>query len=245
VLGLHHEPTPARAAEVLSVVDEYTRECVALEVRRSFPASGVVAVVEGLARARGCRATSAATTAGVHRGGDPDWLAGAGVGTLYVEPGRRGRRDAESFHSRLRTSSWGPRCSQPVGGAGAGASGVGRTTRSDRTAPWGTRRRGVRSGCPRFDARKAVAEPRTRVVAVKPTLTPPGTQNGAGQMLAGSTKGPRFEGVPRPARHPGPQSGDTHGHRAPPPRVGHRVSPLPTARCVPYCRDPRVVTGTA
>lgn len=88
----------------LSVVDEYTRECVALEVRRSLPASGVVAVLEGLAMSRGMPGH-------IRSDNGPEfiaaaireWLSGAGVGTLYVEPGSPWENGyAESFHSRLR-----------------------------------------------------------------------------------------------------------------------------------------------
>lgn len=88
----------------LSVVDEYTRECVALEVRRSLPASGVVAVLEELAGVRGMPGHIRSDNgpefiAAAIRG----WLAGAGVGTLYVEPGSPWENGyAESFHSRLR-----------------------------------------------------------------------------------------------------------------------------------------------
>lgn len=88
----------------LSVVDEYTRECVALEVGRAMPAAGVVAVLEGLARARG-------VPGHIRSDNGPefiasairDWLSGAGVGALYVEPGSPWENGyAESFHSRLR-----------------------------------------------------------------------------------------------------------------------------------------------
>ena len=88
----------------LSVVDEYTRECVALEVRRSFPAAGVVAVLAGLAAVRGMPGHIRSDNgpefiAAAIRG----WLTGAGVGTLYVEPGSPWENGyAESFHSRLR-----------------------------------------------------------------------------------------------------------------------------------------------
>lgn len=101
---IHDRTAAGGPLKWLSVVDEYTRECVALEVRRSFPASVVVGVLEGLVKVRGMpghiRSDNGpefiATTI---RG----WLAGVGVGTLYVEPGSPWENGyAESFHSRLR-----------------------------------------------------------------------------------------------------------------------------------------------
>jgi transposase InsO family protein len=80
------------------------RIAVTSSVRRSLPASGVAAVLEELARSRGLPGHIRSDNgpefiAAAIRG----WLAGAGVGTLYVEPGSPWENGyAESFHSRLR-----------------------------------------------------------------------------------------------------------------------------------------------
>jgi transposase InsO family protein len=101
---IHDRTASGGPLKWLSVVDEYTRECVALEVRRSLPASEVGAVLEGLARPRG-------VPGHIRSDNGPefiasairDWLSGAGVGALYVEPGSPWENGyAESFHSRLR-----------------------------------------------------------------------------------------------------------------------------------------------
>jgi putative transposase len=88
----------------LSVVDEYTRECVALEVGRSMTAARVVEILAGVIRGRG---------APVHIRSDngPEFIAreireGLGeakVGVLYIEPGAPWENGyCESFHARLR-----------------------------------------------------------------------------------------------------------------------------------------------
>ena len=102
--SIHDRTASGGPLKWLSVVDEYTRECVALEVRRSLRASEVVAVLEGLAQARG-------VPGHIRSDNGPEfiasaireWLSGAGVGALYVEPGSPWENGyAESFHSRLR-----------------------------------------------------------------------------------------------------------------------------------------------
>jgi putative transposase len=101
---IHDRTADGRPLKWLSVVDEYTRECVALEVGRSLTASRVVQILAGLFGERG---------APVHVRSDngPEfiaqairsWLSGAGVETLYIEPGAPWENGyAESFHSKLR-----------------------------------------------------------------------------------------------------------------------------------------------
>jgi len=93
-----------RPLKWLSVVDEYTRECLALEVGRSMTAARVVQIVAELFRTRG---------APLHIRSDngPEfialalrsWLSAASVETLYVEPGSPWENGyAESFHSKVR-----------------------------------------------------------------------------------------------------------------------------------------------
>jgi len=101
---IHDRTEDGRALKWLSVVDEYTRKCLALELRRSFTSGDVIDVLRELALIRG---------APVHIRSDngPEfiaaairsWLERAAVKTLYIEPGTPWENDyAESFHGRLR-----------------------------------------------------------------------------------------------------------------------------------------------
>ena len=93
-----------RSIKWLSVVDEYTRECLALEVERSMTAGDVIDVLIELAAVRG-------VPGHVRSDNGPEfiatairsWLESAKVGTLYIEPGSPWENGyAESFHSKLR-----------------------------------------------------------------------------------------------------------------------------------------------
>jgi transposase InsO family protein len=93
-----------RSIKCLSVVDEFTRECLALEVQRSMTAGDVVDVLVELATLRG-------TPKHIRSDNGPEfiatairsWLGSAKVETLYIEPGSPWENGyAESFHSRLR-----------------------------------------------------------------------------------------------------------------------------------------------
>jgi transposase InsO family protein len=101
---IHDRTSDGRPLKWLSVVDEYTRECLALEVGRGMKASGVVAVLEGLVRQRG-------VPGHIRSDNGPEfiaqaireWLSGGGVGALYIEPGAPWENGyAESFHGKLR-----------------------------------------------------------------------------------------------------------------------------------------------
>lgn len=101
---IHDRTADGRPLKWLSVVDEYTRECVGLEVARSMSAKRVTELLAGMIRERG---------APVHIRSDngPEfiaqeirrWLSEAQVAALYIEPGSPWENGyAESFHSRLR-----------------------------------------------------------------------------------------------------------------------------------------------
>ena len=87
----------------LAVVDEYTRECLALEVDRSFKASDVAATLKWLFEVRGApryiRSDNGSEfVAQVVK----IFLAESKVGTLYIEPGSPWQNGySESFNSRL------------------------------------------------------------------------------------------------------------------------------------------------
>jgi putative transposase len=71
---LRDRTSDGRGLKWLSLVDEYTRECLALEARRGMTAEAA-----------------------------RSWREGTGSGTLYVAPGSPWRNgDAESFHGTLR-----------------------------------------------------------------------------------------------------------------------------------------------
>lgn len=94
-----------RTLKWLSVVDEYTRECVALEVDRQLTSDDVQDVLRDLFAIRG-------VPRHIRSDNGPEFIAlairkfltSAGVATLYIEPGSPWQNGyAESFHSRLRS----------------------------------------------------------------------------------------------------------------------------------------------
>jgi transposase InsO family protein len=92
------------ALKWLSIVDEHTRECLALKVSRSITSEDVIDTLAELLAMRGVprfiRSDNGPefVATNVRR-----WLEHVGVGTLYVEPDSPWENGyAESFHSRLR-----------------------------------------------------------------------------------------------------------------------------------------------
>ncbi len=88
----------------LSIVDEHTRECLALKVARSITSEDLIDTVAELLAMRG-------VPENVRSDNGPEfvaeklraWLAQVGVRTRYVEPASPWQNGyAESFHSRLR-----------------------------------------------------------------------------------------------------------------------------------------------
>ena len=88
----------------LSIVDEYTRECLALKVDRSITSADVIDTLAELFAMRG-------VPRHIRSDNGPEfiaraiqrWLAQVEVETLYIEPGSPWENGfAESFHSRLR-----------------------------------------------------------------------------------------------------------------------------------------------
>ncbi len=94
-----------RSIKWLSIVDEYTRECLALEVDRGLTSESVLDVLRDLFVIRGVPKF-------IRSDNGPEFIAQAirkflslaGVGALYIEPGSPWQNGyAESFHSRLRS----------------------------------------------------------------------------------------------------------------------------------------------
>jgi putative transposase len=103
-VGLHPRPHGGRAGiKWLSIVDEFTRECLCLEVNRGMTSGDVIDVLIELFHVRGLPEH-------VRSDNGPEfiakairsWLAKADVKTLYIAPGSPWENGyAESFHSRL------------------------------------------------------------------------------------------------------------------------------------------------
>jgi transposase InsO family protein len=94
-----------RSIKWLSLIDEYTRECVALEVDRTMTSDDVLDVLRDLFVIRG-------VPKHIRSDNGPEFIAqairmflkGADVETLYIEPGSPWQNGCvESFNSRLRS----------------------------------------------------------------------------------------------------------------------------------------------
>ena len=93
-----------RTLKLLNVIDEYTRESLAIVVERSIDADGVVACLEKIAGVRGAPAY-------VRFDNGPEFIANAvadwcrfnGTGTVFIDPGSPWQNAwIESFNGRLR-----------------------------------------------------------------------------------------------------------------------------------------------
>ena len=107
-----------RQVKLLVVIDEYTRECLAIEVGRSFTSREVIDVLQYLFAVRGTpdhirsrpTPTQAALVCPVGARGPEftagkvrEWLTKVGVKTLFIEPGSPWETGyCESFNGRLR-----------------------------------------------------------------------------------------------------------------------------------------------
>ena len=93
-----------RRLKFLVVIDEYTRQCMRIEVSRSLSAKSVVRILAELVQVHG-------EPAALRSDNGPEfiakavqaWLAAAGVSTFYIQPGSPWENAyAESFNSRFR-----------------------------------------------------------------------------------------------------------------------------------------------
>lgn len=98
------QTTDGRPLKFLPIEDEYTRECLALEVARSLTAEDVIQTLRDLLAVRGAPQY-------IRSDNGPEfiarairnWLAASGVETLYIEPGAPWENAyCESFNSRFR-----------------------------------------------------------------------------------------------------------------------------------------------
>jgi len=93
-----------RNLKLLNVIDEYSRECLAIDVERAIDADGVVACLEHLAAQRGAPAY-----ARFDHGPEfiayavSDWRDFSGTDTVFIDPGSPWQNAwIESFNDRLR-----------------------------------------------------------------------------------------------------------------------------------------------
>ncbi len=123
-LDYQHDATAdGRELKFLNVVDEFTREALAIEVDRSIDAEQTVAVLERLAAERGAPANIRADngpelTAAVLR----EWCRLGKTDTAYIEPGSPWQNAyVESFNARdARRTAERRGVHLPGGGQGAG-----------------------------------------------------------------------------------------------------------------------------
>jgi transposase InsO family protein len=101
---VHHRTHEGRPYRLLTIVDEYTRECLAIDVERKLNSENVLERLGELFVHRGIPAhlrsdNGAEFTAVAVR----DWLSRLGVGTLFIEPGSPWENGyVESFNGKLR-----------------------------------------------------------------------------------------------------------------------------------------------
>ncbi len=101
---LHDRTRDGRPLKWFTLVDEYTRECLALEVDRRMTAQAVRTLLAAVVQARGAPAhirsdNGSEFLAKVIR----SWMTRAGLETLYIAPGAPWENGyAESFNSKVR-----------------------------------------------------------------------------------------------------------------------------------------------
>lgn len=101
---IHDQTADGRGLKLLPVVDEFTRECLTIEVERSLTAEDVVSTLEYLFEVRG-------VPEHIRSDNGPEfiaeavksWLARRGSETIYIAPGSPWENAySETFNSRLR-----------------------------------------------------------------------------------------------------------------------------------------------
>lgn len=101
---IHDRTRDGRGIRIMTVIDEYTRECLVLKVKRNLTSEDVSAVLDDLFIRRGIpehiRSDNGSEfTAEAVR----SWLGTLAIKPLYIEPGSPWENGyVESFHGRLR-----------------------------------------------------------------------------------------------------------------------------------------------
>lgn len=101
---VHDRTEEGRTLKWLTLVDEFTRECLALKVERKLKSEDVIEVLEELIATRGLpRFIRSDNGSEFIAKALKNWLAEAHVGTLYIAPGSPWENGyAESFNGKLR-----------------------------------------------------------------------------------------------------------------------------------------------
>lgn len=101
---IHDRMKDGRVLKCLVIVDEYTRECLALEMRRSFTGDNVLEVLSRLMGGRGIPKHIRSDNGSEFIARQVrNWLELVGVETLYIAPGAPWQNGyIESFNSRVR-----------------------------------------------------------------------------------------------------------------------------------------------
>ena len=96
--------TDGRPVKMLTVVDEYTRQCLVIHPARSIPSDHVLDTLQALVEAWGAPAFMRSDNGSEFIARRiQDWCATADIQTLYIEPGSPWQNGLiESFHSRFR-----------------------------------------------------------------------------------------------------------------------------------------------
>ena len=101
---IHDRSNDGRALKFLVIIDEHTRECLALQPARSFKSTDVLDALSAIVGERG-----APTHIRSDNGSEfiaqavKRWMTDTGIEALYIEPGSPWQNGyAESFNSRLR-----------------------------------------------------------------------------------------------------------------------------------------------
>jgi putative transposase len=164
---LHDRTTDGGPLKWFTLVDEYTRECLALEVRRGMTAQAVRAVLVEVVQERGAPAH-------VRSDNGPEfiakairaWVSEAGLETWYIAPGAPWENGyAESFNSKVRDELLNAEeFASLTGGTGAGP-GVEAGVQPRPAAQFAgvSDARGVRGDVSSGRLRKACAGPRTHL----------------------------------------------------------------------------------
>ncbi|MEM9435284.1 MAG: IS3 family transposase, partial [Pseudomonadota bacterium] len=101
---VHHRTEDGRAFRMLNILDEYSRECLAIRVKRKLNSTDVIDALTDLFILRGVPAY-------IRSDNDPEciaeavrrWIAAVGAKTAYIEPGSPWENGyVESFNARLR-----------------------------------------------------------------------------------------------------------------------------------------------
>jgi putative transposase len=102
---LFDRTSDGRSLKWLSLIDEYTRECLALEARRGMTAEEIRVILAEVAARRGGPPHRIRSDNGPEFAAEAvrSWLEATGSGALYVAPASPWQNGyAESFHSKLR-----------------------------------------------------------------------------------------------------------------------------------------------